>query len=78
MIHVVYTRPMQVVNGSVVNKNDATINQMTSANLEMRVIEDSDIASSSGNPNIKDYLEAEDADGYNLAHMDNNIIVTQK
>ena len=75
-VHVVYTRPQQVVSGQVVDKENATIAQMTKANLEMRIVEDSGIASSLGKPNIKDYLEAEDAAGFNLVHMDNNIIVT--
>ena len=76
-VHVVYTRPMQVIGNQAVDKSDATIGQMQLASMEMRVVEDSDIPSSSGNPSIKDYLVAEDGAGFSIAHMDNTIIVTQ-
>jgi hypothetical protein len=75
-VHVVYTRPQQVLNNTVINKETATIAQMTKTDMEMRVMADSAIASSANNPSIKDYLEAEDAAGFNLIHMDNTIIVT--
>lgn len=75
-VHVVYTRPMQVVNGVVVNKESATIHQMANATMEMRVVPDSDVPNSANNPNIKDYVIAEDASGFNVVHMDNTIIVT--
>jgi len=75
-VHVVYVRPMQVVNNQVVDKSDATIAQMTQASMEMRVVPDGDVASSAGSPSIKDYLIAEDAAGFAFAHMDNTMIVT--
>lgn len=75
-IHVVYVRPQQVLNGQVINKNDATIAQMTKADLEMRIIEDTSVPNSSDNPTIKEYLEAEAADDYKLSHIDNTMIVT--
>lgn len=75
-VHVVYTRPQQVLNGIVIDKKDATIAEISKSNMEIRVMEDSDISTSTNNPTIKNYLETEDANGFNLIHMDNNIIVT--
>ena len=77
-IHVVYVRPMQVVAGQVVDKEDATIGQMTNATMEMRVVPDTDAPNSADSPNIKDYLVAEDGSGFDLVHMDNTIIVTKQ
>ena len=75
-IHVVYTRPQSAVNRTVLNQASATIAQRMAATLEMRVMEDSGVTSSAGNPTIKDYLTLEAAAGFKLQHMDNNIIVT--
>ena len=75
-VHVAYIRPMQIVGGNVVDKNDATIAQMMNASLEMRIMQDAAIASSTGNPNIKDYIEAEEAAGFRINHIDNNLIIT--
>ena len=77
-VHVVYVRQMQVVNGQVVDKEDATIAQMANASMEMRIVPDSDVPNSTTSPTIKDYLVAEDGDGFDLAHMDNTIIVTKQ
>lgn len=77
-VHVVYVRQMQVVNDKVIDKNAATIAQMAKASMEMRIVEDDDVPNSSGSPTIKDYLVKEDASGYDLAHMDNTIIVTRQ
>lgn len=77
-IHVVYVRQMQVVNGQVIDKEDATIAQMTKASMEMRVVPDSDAPNSANRPSIKDYLVAEDSGGFELVHMDNTIIVTKQ
>jgi hypothetical protein len=77
-VHVVYVRPMQVANNQIVDKSDATISQMTQASMEIRVIPDGDVASSANSPSIKDYLVAEDAAGFALAHMDNTMIVTKQ
>ena len=78
-VHVVYVRPMPVgPDGNVVDKNNASIAEMTMVDQEMRVVEDvAHAPNSSGNPSIKDYLVAEDGSGFSLAHMDNTIIVTQ-
>lgn len=75
-IHVVYVRPQQVLNGRIVDKKDATIHEIANSSIEMRIIEDSSIPTTSGNPTIKDYLEAEASENYKLQHMDNYIIVT--
>lgn len=77
-VHVVYVRPMQVVNGSVVDKEEATINQMANATMEMRVVPDTDAPNSADSPTIKDYLVAEDGSGFDLVHIDNTIIVTKQ
>jgi len=77
-VHVVYVRPMQVVNDVVIDKTQATIVQMTKASMEMRIMPDSDVASSTVSPSIKSYLVAEDAAGFDLVYMDNTIIVTRQ
>lgn len=77
-IHVVYVRQTQVNNGQVVDKTNATINQVMKSSMEMRIVPDATVPNSAGSPSIKDYLIAEDGDGFNLSHMDNTIIVTQQ
>lgn len=77
-VHVVFVRQTQVVNGQVIDKNQATIAQMTKASIEMRIISDDDVPNSTGSPTIKDYLTEEDASGFDLVHMDNTMIVTKK
>jgi len=75
-VHVVYVRPMQIVDGQVINKESATINQMSNASMEMRVIADPDVPNSAGHPTIKDYLVAEDGSGFSVSHIDNTMIIT--
>ncbi len=41
------------------------------------VVIDADIPNTAGNPTIKDYLEAEVADGFGFKYMDQNTIITQ-
>lgn len=75
-IHVVHVGVFTTVNGSVVNKNDATINQMMRADTEHRVIPDASIPSSANYPTVKAYLEAEASAGFKLSHMTQSMIVT--
>lgn len=76
-IHVVYIgrKPIQP-DGTVLNKNTATIQQMQNASGEDRVLADSAIENSAGYPTIKAYLEAEAADNYVLHHISQTMIVT--
>jgi hypothetical protein len=75
-IHVVYVRQQQVLNGTVIDKSTASIAEVMRASMEMRIVPDAGIPSSASSPSIVDYLLAEAAAGYKLAHMDNTIIVT--
>jgi hypothetical protein len=76
-IHVVFTRPMQVLNGQVIDKNNATNAEVMKADMDMRVMPDTDSPNSADSPSIKDYLVAEDTAGFIIVHMDNTMIVTQ-
>lgn len=64
--------------GNVVSKDNisGTIAAQLSGSHEHRVIEDSAIANTSGNPTVKTYLELESADDYVVHYMDQNTIVT--
>ena len=64
--------------GQVFDKNEATIKEVLEATTEDRVLEDSAISSTSGNPTIKQYLELEAANDFVLRHLDQNMIVTYK
>ena len=75
-VHVVYARPMTVLNGTVISKETATIAQVAASNTEVRVMADAGIPSSAGNPTIKAYLDAEMVAGFELRHMNNNMIIT--
>ncbi len=67
--------------GSPISKFEERTTKVTSRprefTTEHRIVADSGIASSTGNPTINAYLEAEDDLGFKLAHMDQYIIVTQ-
>lgn len=63
---------------TVIRKDTATLKQMQIASMELRVLEDGDIPNSSGNPTIKEYIEAEGDDDFQLMHLDQTFIVTQK
>jgi hypothetical protein len=60
----------------VLGDQDIPIKGALSFTTEHRILTDSDVPNSAGNPTIKDYLVAEDAGGFNLVHMDQYIIVT--
>lgn len=64
--------------GVRVDKYAATtsIAVMANASSEPRVMEDASITNSAGYPTAKAYIEAEADDGYILAYMDQNTIVT--
>ena len=75
--HVVRTSFVAVdTNGVRIDKNNTTIKTMMSANTEHRIIPDAAIASSTGWPTVKAYIEAEAALGYILAYLDQTTIVT--
>jgi hypothetical protein len=62
--------------GAVLDKNTATIAQMTQASTEERVLVDADIPNSVGNPTPTEYLKLEAADDYTLRHIDQTYIIT--
>jgi len=63
--------------GSIVNKNNATIQEVLNATQEPRIIQDDNIPNSTGNPVIKTYLEAEENSGFYLVHIDQYMIITK-
>lgn len=76
-IHIANIKLMNVTRaGVVVDKNVATIGQVANSSSEPRVMEDSSIPNTSGNPSIKDYLELEAGNDYILKHIDQTYIVT--
>ncbi|MDP1712577.1 MAG: hypothetical protein Q8K86_08980 [Candidatus Nanopelagicaceae bacterium] len=78
-IHVGY---LQIVNvdpaGNIVRKDSSTIAQVMTSSLSIRVIPDLTIPNSAGHPTVKTYLEMEAADDFLFAHIDQNMIITQK
>jgi len=62
--------------GGVVNQDIASISTIINSSKEQRIIQDSNIPNTTGNPTIKRYLELEAADGYSLKNINNNIIIT--
>lgn len=78
-IHVARVAALSVDSmGNVVSKEDpsVTIAQQLRTSLEHRVIEDSAIPNTSGNPTVKTYLESEASDDYVMEYMDQNTIIT--
>ena len=64
--------------GTVVKKDDpaVTLKQQMQTQMDHRVIEDLVITNSSGNPSVKNYIEAEAADDYVVHHIDQTTIIT--
>ena len=78
-IHVAYLKVVNVgPGGNIVNKDTATIAQVMTASLSIRVIPDDEIASSIDTPTVKTYLEREVSDGYLFQHIDQTMVITQK
>ena len=78
-IHVARVAALSVdTMGNVVSKEDpsVTIAQHLRTSLEHRVIEDSAIPNTSGNPTVKTYLESEASDDYVMEYMDQSTIIT--
>jgi hypothetical protein len=83
-VHTVYLKPTPVLGeavggkpaGTVLDKNTATIAEMTKANTEIRVIPDPAVPNSSGSPTMEDYLDAEAGAGFNPIVVNNTSIVT--
>jgi hypothetical protein len=62
--------------GVVINKNTATVGQMLQTSSEERVIVDSTLPHTAGNPTPKAYLELEAGDDFILNHIDQTYIIT--
>ncbi len=75
-IHVATKTLMPIINGAPYNNNTITIMQKAQSTTEERMMVDTTIPNTVGNPTIKAYLEAEDADGYVLTHMDQTYVIT--
>ena len=65
-------------NGNRLDKSrgNHSIAAMTNTSSNILVIPDATIPNSAGYPNVKTYLEAETADGYEFKHMDQSFIIT--
>lgn len=75
-IHIVYIgrKPVKA-NGTVLDKNTATIADMTQASSENRILPASDVENSSGYPSIETFLKAEAAAGYKAAVINQTMII---
>ena len=79
MVHLAYLKLSNVDPlGREVNKNDprTTIADMLHTQLDWRVISDSNIPNSIGNPSIKEYLEKESVSGFIVQHIDQSMIIS--
>lgn len=65
-------------NGVRIDKNDPStkISDMLNTKMEMLIIPDSSIPNSANYPTIKTYLELEDADNFQLSHLDQSFVIT--
>jgi len=78
-IHTAYVGLVQVApDGTIIDKNQATIAQMQTASSGFRVLEDATLANTANNPTIRDYLNLEAANDFQLVHLDQTFIITQK
>ena len=78
-IHVARVAVLNVgPSGNVVKKDDpsVTLKQQLQTQMDHRIIIDSAIPNSSGNPAVKAYIEAESANDYVVHYMDQNMIIT--
>ena len=76
-IHVARVGLFQVApDGSIVNKNNATIKLMLQTAMDHRIVTDSSIPNTAGNPTVKTYLEAEAAAGFVFKHIDQTYVIT--
>jgi len=64
--------------GAIIDRNDPTqsIKSQLRMDIQARLIADSNIPNTSGNPTVKAYILAEAASGYVLGHIDQYIIIT--
>ena len=64
--------------GSRIDKNDpnTTIQQLAATRQEALAIADSNLPNTTGYPTIKDYIQAESNDGFELQYMDSSFIIT--
>lgn len=79
-IHVVTVafQPISKVTGQRVDKNagSTTINDVLQTEHQHVIMPDSNISNSAGYPTVKEYLEAEAADGYIAHYIGQYMIVT--
>lgn len=62
--------------GNIVIKDEATCMQVAQSSSEIRVMPDDAIPNTTGYPTVKQYLELEDADSYELRHLDQTYVIT--
>jgi len=77
MIHTVYVKPTLVLDGTVIDKCTATIEEVMKSDTEMRVVPDSAVPNTLSSPTISDYVVAEDSDGYKVISITNTTIITE-
>lgn len=65
-------------NGNRIDKSRGShsIKALTDTSTDILVIPDATIPNTTGYPSVKEYLEAEVADGYEFKHMDQSHIIT--
>lgn len=77
MIHYVKVGIFKVnSNGQKIDINTAKISDMLNIQHESLVIPNANIPNSAGYPTVQDYLSLEANSGYQLLHIDQNIIIT--
>lgn len=58
--------------------NNLSIKEVLRFQTEHRIVEDATLSNTSGNPNLKTYLELEAADGFQLKEVNQSFVVTEK
>lgn len=77
MVHVVYVSPTSAVDDTPINKNNVSINEMLTADTEMRIVPNDNVPNSADSPTIESYMTLENADGFALKSMTNTMIITE-
>jgi hypothetical protein len=73
---VAYIKPTPVLNGTVIDKETATIGEVMRSNTEMRIMPDDSLPNTSGSPTIQEYINLESGSGYKVVQITNTAIIT--
>ena len=62
--------------GEVKQRTSMTLGEAMTADLQQRIIPSADLPNTADSPTLEDYLDLEDAGGFNLIHLDQTYVIT--